>query len=413
MSNTETKVKPKYTLMDKLKAIGPGAMVTASFIGPGTVTTATQSGASFGYAMLWTVVFSIIASIVLQEMSARLGIVTGEGLGEAIVNQFQSSKMKNLSILLVGGSIVLGCASYIAGDLSGTALAASTLLNYETRFMGPMIGVIVFFIVYFGSPKLFEKVLTVLVAIMAFVFVTTMIVSKPDVGEIAKGLIPRIPENGLLNVIALIGTTVVPYNFFIHAVSAKNSFKSTDELELSKWDTYVSISIGGIITAAILITSGTLMRGVTVGSAADMAIQLEPLLGPWAKTFMGIGLFSAGLSSAIASPLGASYTLAGLLGWKYDNSDKRFRNTNLIIVLIGIVVSGLGLNPLNIIMVAQALNGIILPLVAIYIVYITSSKKQMGEFANKRVLIVLGCAIALVTVFLGTNSLIDAIRRLI
>lgn len=403
-------VKPKYTWKEKIGAIGPGAMITASFIGPGTITTATRVGAGLGYALLWTVLFSVIATIILQEMSARLGIVTKNGLGEAIVKQFDNELIKRLSVILVGGSILLGCISYISGDLSGTALGLSTMIGVESKLLGPVMGAIVFAIVYKGSPKFLEKFLTILVGIMAVVFLTTMFVAKPDMKEVFSGLKPTVPKGSLIFIISMIGTTVVPYNFFIHAASAKNNFKSTDELELSKWDTYFSITIGGLITAAVLITSATLMKGVEVKSAADMAIQLEPLLGSWSKTFMSIGLFAAGLSSAIATPLGASYTLAGLLGWGYDNNDKRFRNVNLAIVVIGSLASGLGINPLTIILVAQALNGIILPVIAIYLVYITSSKKQLGVFANSKVQIALGSIVALITVVLGTSSLIDAIK---
>lgn len=403
----------QYTLKDKIKAVGPGAMITASFIGPGTVSTATQAGAGFGYALLWAVIFSIITAVVLQEMSARLGIVTRNGLGEAIVKQFENETLRKLSIILVGGSITLGCASYISGDLSGTALALSTLIGVESRFFGPIIGIVVFLMVYKGSPKVLEKILTVMVAIMAFVFITTMFIAKPDLVALSKGLVPTIPDKGMIYIISLIGTTVVPYNFFIHATSARDNFKTTDELVLSKWDTYASIIVGGLITSSIVITSATLMYGKSVTSAADMATQLEPLLGSWAKTFMGIGLLAAGLSSAIATPLGASYTLAGLLGWEYNNKDKRFRNTNLVIVAIGIIVSGLGLNPLTIITIAQALNGIILPVIAIFLVYITSSKKQLGEFKNSKAITVVGSIIALITVFLGMNSLIDALKNLL
>lgn len=406
--------KSKYTWKDKLKAIGPGAMITASFIGPGTVTTATRTGAGFGYALLWTVLFSVIATIILQEMAARLGIITQNGLGEAIVKQFDDNPtLRKLSVLLVGGSITLGCVSYISGDLSGTGLGLATMIGVESRFMGPLIGIIVFALVFKGSPKFLERFLTGLVVVMAVVFVTTMFVAKPNLADIFSGFIPTIPKNSLIYIISMIGTTVVPYNFFIHATSARQNFKTPEELELSKWDTYVSISVGGLITAAILVTSATLMRGVTVKSAADMAIQLEPLLGSWSRMFMSIGLFAAGLSSAIATPLGASYTLAGLLGWKYDNSDKRFKYVNLSVVAIGAIVSGLGLNPLTIILIAQALNGIILPVVAIYLVYITSSKRQLGEYRNTTVSKWLGVVVALVTVVLGGSSLIDAIKSFI
>lgn len=404
----------KYTWIDKIKAIGPGAVITASFIGPGTVTACTKAGATFGYALLWTVVFATIATIVLQEMSARLGIVTQNGLGEAIANTFENPLYKKISIILVGVSIVSGCAAYIAGDLAGTALGLTTIIGGKSNVVAPIIGVFVFILVFKGSFKLLERLLTVLVGLMAVIFVTTMIVAKPDLGQIFQGtFIPNIPQNGLFTVIAIIGTTIVPYNFFIHAASAKNTWKNADELELSKWDIYFSISVGGLITAAILITSATLMRGIDVKTAADLSIQLEPLLGKYTKYFLSIGLFAAGLSSAITTPLGASYTLAGLLGWKYDNSDIRFKTTNIIIVLTGIIGSATGFNPISLLLASQALNGIILPIVVIFLVIVTSRKKILGEFKNNIFQKTVGWIIALISLILGSSSLVSAIKSAI
>lgn len=394
----------EYTLLDKLKAVGPGAVVTASFIGPGTITMASQAGASFGYSLLWTMVFSIIMTIILQEMAARLGIVTGEGLGNAILKSIKNPTLRTVSAYLIGGSILLGSLSYIAGDLSGTSLGVEQLVNLPMQVIGLIVGIIVLFLVGLDSMKILENFLTFLVAVMAVVFITTMFVAKPDLGELAQGLIPQFPENSNLIIISLIGTTVVPYNFFIHAGNAHQNFNK-DELELSKFDTVFSLSIGGLITATILITAGTLMRGMPITSAADLSVQLEPLLGEWAAIFMAIGLISAGLSSAIASPLGASYTLAGLFGWEATNADKRFKWTNIAVVIFGIFINTLGIEPMVIIQVAQALNGIILPIVAIYLVYVTSNAEIMGDYKNSRWQTILGALVCLVTVVLGANAI--------
>lgn len=400
----------KYTWIEKLKAIGPGAVITASFIGPGTVTSCTKAGASFGYALLWTVLFSTITTIVLQEMSARLGIITQKGLGEAIANTFEQPILKKISIILVGVSIVSGCAAYIAGDLAGTALGLTTIANLKGNVVAPIIGIVVLFLVYKGNFKFLEKLLTCLVAIMAIIFVTTMIIASPNLSEIFKGIfVPIIPKSSIFTVIAIIGTTVVPYNFFLHAASAKNTWSKPEELELSKWDVYFSISMGGIITAAILITSATLMRGIDIKNTADFSIQLEPLLGKYAKTFISLGLFAAGLSSAIATPLGASYTLAGLLGWEYNNNDLRFKYTNISICILGILGSATGFNPISLILFSQALNGITLPIIVIYLVYATSRKKLLGEFTNNIFQNFIGWIIAAISLFLGGSSLISAI----
>ena len=218
--------KDQYTLGEKLKAIGPGAMVTASFIGPGTVTTASRAGAGFGYALLWTVIFSIIATIVLQEMAARIGIITQKGLGEAILKQFdQNAGLQKILAYLVGGSVAFGCAAYISGDLTGTALGLETLMGVPVRVLASIIGIIVLILVVKGSMKFLENLLTFLVAVMAVVFVTTMIVAKPDWGEVFKGsVLPVISRENIIIVISMIGTTIVPYNFFMHTATARDNW---------------------------------------------------------------------------------------------------------------------------------------------------------------------------------------------
>jgi Mn2+/Fe2+ NRAMP family transporter len=403
----------KYSLKDKIKAMGPAVVIVGSFLGPGTVTTATRTGASFGYGLLWTIVFSIIATIILQEMSARLGIITQKELSEHIVDIFEEKPMlKSIAILFVGGAITLGGIAYMSGDLIGTSLGVSNVTGIPTNYVAPIIGVIILFIINMGDVKWLEKILSVLVALMVFVFVVTMVVVKPDLGEMAKGFVPVIPKGGLMNCIALIGTTIVPYNLFIHCSNAKKHWKTPEELELSKWGTYAAITVGGIITASVMITAAAVMKGMPVNSAADMAVQLEPTLGKYSNIFMSVGLFSAGLSSAIVTPLGVSYVLGGLLGWKLDKSDKRFLYTNIGILLLGIIGSATGINPLSIIIAAQALNGIFLPVIVIFLVYITCSEKILGKYANSQVVKILGILISIITFILGASSVLSVIKTL-
>lgn len=411
--STENRIV-KYTLMDKLKAMGPGIIIVGSFLGPGTITTATRTGATFGYTLLWAIIFSIIATIILQEMSARLGIITQKSLSEHITDIFETRPfLKKLSILFVGGAITLGGIAYMSGDLIGTSLGISNLTGIQPNYIAPVIGVIILIILNVGTVKWLERILGVLVFTMVTVFVITAVVVKPDIAEVLTGLVPRVPRGAALNVIALIGTTIVPYNLFIHCTNAKNNWNKPEELVLSKWDTYASIIAGGIITTAVLITAATVMKGMTVRTAADMAIQLEPTLGAFANIFMSVGLFSAGFSSAIITPLGVSYVLGGLLGWKLDKSDKRFFYTNVAILLMGIFGSATGFDPLTVIILAQALNGILLPVIVIFLVYITSLETVLKQYKNSMVVNILGALIGLITIFIGTSSLISVISSLI
>ncbi|RLL46997.1 divalent metal cation transporter [Oceanobacillus piezotolerans] len=401
----------KKTWIDRLRMIGPGAVITASFIGPGTVTTATRAGASFGYALLWAVIFSIIATIVLQEMVARLGIITQEGLGEAIREQFSQPLVKFCIVWLVAIAITVGCAAYIGGDLLGTSLGITTITGLPDNIIAPIIGVIILFFGLSGSYKVIERLMVALIIVMGITFITTMFVVKPDFGEIFSGaLIPTIPTGSIIMLIALIGTTVVPYNFFLQASTVQERWNQPHQLKDSRIDTIISISFGGLITAAILITSAAVIKGMTVESAADLSLQLEPVLGSWAKVFMSVGLFAAGLSSATASPLGAAITLASLFKWKGGFKDKRFKIVFFIIIVLGIIISATGFEPLDVLLFAQALNGILLPIISILILVVMNNKNRLGKYVNTVSMNIIGGMVVLVCTGLGIYSLIDAIQ---
>ncbi|MDT0710058.1 Nramp family divalent metal transporter [Mammaliicoccus sciuri] len=405
---TEKRERSKFSIF------GPGMIITASFVGPGTVTTMTQGGAGFGYSLLWAVVFSIIATIALQEMVARLALVTNEGLGEAIRDIFNHQLLKLITVWFSMIAVAVGCAAYISGDLLGTSLGAAYLLGIPENYIAPVIGIVILLIGLSGSYDLIEKVMTVLVLIMGVIFITTVIVIQPDFGAVLKGaFIPSIPNGSLLTIIALIGTTVVPYNFFIHASSIHERFNGIKDLRIVRIDTIVAIGSGGLISAAILITAGTLIHGKEVTSLVELSEPLKPILGDLAPIFMSVGLFSAGLSSAIASPMGAAATISSCLRWKGGVKSKKYRLVFAIVIFIGIITSSLGFEPLEVLLIAQALNGIILPLIAILIFVILNKKNMMGKFANGIVLNIIGLFVVLVVSFLGVYSLIDAIQSFI
>lgn len=401
----------KKGLLSKIKSMGPGAIITASFIGPGTVTTATRAGAGFGYAILWAVVFSIIATIVLQEMSARLGVVSKKGLGEAIHDQFKQPLLKFASIWLVIISIGVGCAAYISGDLMGTSLGVSTLTNIPAQIVSPFIGIAILFLGLSGSYKLIEKLMIFLVIVMSVTFITTMVVVKPDIGAVFAGaFIPTIPTGSIIIIIALVGTTVVPYNFFIHSSMVQERWTQVSDLKEARWDTIISICIGGLITAAVLITAASTMMGMEVTSVADLSVQLEPLFGSWAKVFIAIGIFAAGFSSAIASPLGAAVAISSVLKWEGGMKNKKFKMVFSGVIVIGIITSAIGFSPLDVLLAAQALNGILLPIVAVYLFVIMNNKQLLGDQRNSTLLNIIGAIVILIAIFLGGYSLVDAVQ---
>ena len=359
-------VTRKFTMKEKLASLGPGFVIVGSFIGPGTVTSCTLAGATYGFTLFWCVVFSVIAVIVMQGMAARIGIITQEGLAENMKHDFADRPLlRNILCGLVIIAITIGGLAYMGGDLTGTAMGASALTGVPTRIMAPILGVIVLIVLLFvgDAVKYLEKLLSVCVTLMAIVFLMTMLIVRPDFGELLRGCIPTVPKGGLMTCLSLIGTTVVPYNMFLHAASAQRTWHTKEELPLCMFGTSVPMIIGGVITGSIMITSAVVMRGMSVNNAMDMAVQLEGTLGRFAQPFMALGLLSAGISSALCSPISVSYVLAGLFDWKTDGSDKRFLGTSAIILIVGIIISAIGTNPLALIMTAQAVNGIALPVV--------------------------------------------------
>lgn len=410
MAKEKKATERTFTLREKLGALGPGFLIVGSFIGPGTVTSSTKAGAEYGLTLFWCIIFSVIAVIVMQGMAARLGIVTQMGLAENLVKDFEDRPaLRNLLCGLVAVAITIGGFAYMSGDLTGTAIGISALTGISTRIIAPVWGLCILLLLSFAGDavKYLEKLLGICVVIMAIVFVVTMVCVKPDMGALLAGSIPSVPKGGLMTCLSLIGTTVVPYNFFLHAASAKRTWHSTDELPLCRFGTNVPMIIGGIVTGAIMITAATVMYGMPVRNAMDMAIQLEPTLGDYARPFMAIGLVAAGVSSAVCTPMGVSYVLAGLFGWKTNRSDKRYTITNFLVLVTGIVIAGYGFNPVALIMAAQGVNGIVLPVVVGVTIYLTSRRKVMGEFANGTLNTLLGTAIFVISLILGISSVIS------
>lgn len=396
-----------------LKNSGPGTLVAAAFIGPGTVTLCTLAGVNFGFHLLWAMVLSIVATIVLQEMASRLGIISQKGLSEVIRSEIKHPIINKLILLLILSAIVVGNASYEAGNISGGILGLETITgefrivlgNYSLNILSFVVGIIAFTLLYIGSYKFLERVLVMLVLIMSLSFLITAFLTKPDIFNILEGaLIPSFPEGSLLTILGLVGTTVVPYNLFLHASLVKEKWNNPKDLKDVRKDTIVSIAIGGLVSMAIIISASPIGLG-EISSAADLAKSLAPLYGDFASYFLGIGLFAAGITSAITAPLAAAYVARGCFGWESDLKSKQFRAVWFLILLLGVVFSSLGLKPIEIIKFAQVANGVLLPVVAGILLWMVNKKVVLGNYVNSKFQNILGFIILIITIFLGLRGL--------
>jgi manganese transport protein len=255
---------------------------------------------------------------------------------------------------------------------------------------------------------------------MSVVFLLTAIIVSPNISEMLSGIfVPRIPGGALVTTIALIGTTVVPYNLFLHSNAVQErwakSIPTQKALAESRFDTIFSISIGGIITMAIIATAATAFfsHGISIKDAATMALQLEPLLGSAAKYFFALGLLSAGMTSAITAPLAASFATVGVLGWKQNLKNWKFRSVWITIIIIGTILAIIGKSPLTAILFAQAANGILLPFISIFLLIVMNRGDLLGSFKNGILANLFGVIIVLVTVGLGIFQLMKVFKILL
>ena len=392
------------------KNIGPGTLIAAAFIGPGTVTLCTIAGARFGFTLLWAMVLSIFATIVLQEMAARVGIITQKDLATVIKEQIDSPLLTKLALFLVLSAIVIGNTAYEAGNISGAALGLTAIFGNSFAAYYPIaLGGIAFVLLSFGSYKILERSLIALVVLMSFSFILSAIITKPDIFALLKGMIlPSFPPKSTLIIVGIIGTTVVPYNLFLHASLVNEKWTKTSDLIFARKDLTISIFLGGLVSFAIIVAAASI-SGEGINDALDLAKGLEPLYGRTAKYFLGIGLFAAGITSAITAPLASAYVARSCFGWESSLKDIKFKFVWATILVLGVLFSSLDIKPIKIITFAQIANGILLPIVAIFLLWLVNKTAVLGTYRNTKFQNLVSIIIIFITIILGLKGVINAI----
>lgn len=378
------------------------SILAAAFIGPGTVTTAARAGSAYGLGLLWALAFSILATVVLQEAAARITLGAGQPLGEIIGRQ---GKSWNTILFAV---IALGCGAYQAGNLLG-AFAGLQLLGVVSKWWLLLLGAAGAGILWTGSTTIITRSLAFIVALMGIVFCWVAFAADTAAMDWLMGLVPKVEEDATLLVIGLIGTTIVPYNLFLASGLSKGQ-----SLQEMRFGLILAILIGGLITLAILLT-GTMVQGEF--SFASLAEVLDSQLSQRGRLLLGLGLFTAGLSSAITAPLAAAVTGQSLLGqgqsvWSFQGQN--FRLTWGLVLLAGLVFALTDVKPVPAIIAAQALNGLILPLVAVFLLRAVNDADILPlAYRNPPWLNLLSLLIVGATIFLGLNNVWSASGKVV
>ncbi len=402
------------------KNIGQGVIFAAAFIGPGTVTLCSIAGVGFGYALLWAVLLSTLATMVLQEMAARIGLITQKGLAELLRRQLANSIWQQPALWLIILAIVLGNTAYQAGNIGGGVLGLEAILGPLTfevfglrvNFAALTLGLGAFIVLSQNSDKRLTKVLTVLVLFMSLSFVITALIIQPDFSDLLAGLVqPTIPDKSVWTIIGLIGTTIVPYNIFLHASLVHKKWHTIDALPQLRRDTYWTIGLGGIVSMSIVICAAG--SGITqINNAVDLAQGLHPLYGSMATILMGVGLFAAGMTSAITAPLAAAYVASGCLGWSTDLNNKRFKIVWRAVLLVGVVLATLQIKPITLIQVAQVANGTLIFIIVALVLWLINQQTLMKKAKNTPLQNILGVFVFVITLVVGLKGISGVLQIL-
>lgn len=413
------------TIKNRLLNILLWSVVSAAFIGPGTVTTATKAGATFGFDLLWALVFSTFACLLLQEAAARITIVSGFNLGQAIAKQFEGKSTRTLVLILIIGAIIVGCAAYQTGNILGAVAGIDLIFPQEKieqstslKFLAEhfrqilvvIMGTFAFIALSLRSLQLIAKVMGIIVMFMGVAFFTTAFYLDPSPEALLRGsLIPTLPnETGAgLIVLGLIGTTVVPYDLFLGSgVLEKKQAVGEMRLGLS-----VAVILGGIISMAVL-TVGTVVKGDF--SYQGLAAALSENVGGIAIFIFGFGMFAAGFSSSITAPLASAITARSLFESKnpekWKNQSKYFRTVWMAVLFIGILFGLADVEPIPAIILAQALNGLILPFISIFLLFVVNDPNLMGEKVNGWMSNLMLGVVVWVTLVLGMINVTKALN---
>jgi Mn2+/Fe2+ NRAMP family transporter len=376
------------------------SVISAAFIGPGTVTTAANAGALFGTQLLWALLFSTLATILLQEGVVRLTLVSGKSFGEVIQLKFGNGKGKWIPAL-VFFALWLGCSAYEAGNIVGAAAGIKLFSDLPQWTIVLFIGSTVFSLLSVNNTVILARILGLIVAIMGIAFCWIAFKVPLDYSLVLKhSFLPSLPVSSALLVIGLIGTTIVPYNLFLASGVTKDQ-----EISEMRWGITIAILFGGIISMAILLV-GTQISGTF--SFEAIALALNKYMGKFGAYFFAIGLFAEGFSSAITAPMAA-----GLAGTKLLDNKISAKYIWLSVLLIGLAFGLPDIKPIPLIIFAQALNGLLLPLMSTLLYFLLNDLSLMGtRWINNKWNNALFILVVAITCWIGLYNVTQAYLKI-
>lgn len=336
-----------------------------------------------------------------------MGWVLKADLDQIIKTHITQRFWRSLLLGLILIAIFIGNSVYQGGNLSGTLLGLQSLMATDQHkfLMLFLIGILVLFFLWKERFEAIKRFLTLMVFLMGVSFAITAVALGPGLLPLLKAiLLPRFNAESTLTVIALVGTTVVPYNLFLHAALVRRAHAQISGLRALRQDAATSILIGGLISMAILITAAS-VQADQVRSVVDLIGLLEPYFGQASRYIIGFGLFAAGLTSSITAPLAAGLVAQSVLTSTTYDHPHNARRVSILVFAIGLLIALIGSAPIKIIKFAQVANGLLLPIIATTLYVLSSKTSVMGNHVNNRLQQLIGALLVLFTLVLGSMAL--------
>jgi manganese transport protein len=401
--------KPRLTAIDFFKYIGPGMLVTVGFIDPGNWASNIAAGAGYGYLLLWMVTLSTAMLVMLQHNAAHLGIVTGKCLSEAATEAL-NPKTKNIILTTAMAASV----STALAEILGGAIALQMLLGLPIKLGAVIVLAAVLWMQFSNSYKKIEKIIIAFVSVIGVSFIFEIALVKIDWGAAFTGwLTPSFPEGSMPIIMSVLGAVVMPHNLFLHSeVIQSRQWNLKDEKVMKRQlkyefaDTLFSMIVGWAINSAmILMAAATFFQsGTQVSELGQAQVLLKPLLGNAASIVFAFALLFSGLSSSITAGMAGGSIFAGIFGEPYDIADSHTKTGVLITMLSAIAAIFFITSPFDGLVYSQMLLSIQLPVTIFLLIFLTSSKKVMGKFANtaleKTLLWAIGAVVTLLNIML-------------
>lgn len=405
--------------MDKLKklltAIGPGFIIASVVLGPGSITVSSRIGATYGYSLLWVLIAAGLAMGMFTFMASRFGVTHDKSILQSVAENYG-----RWFAVLIGVSSFIMATSFQFGNNLGVATAMQSLTGISESvwplFFTGFAVILVFFAK--GLYKILEKLMMILVMTMICAFLLNLIFTKPNLINAAKGFVPSIPANGMEELAALVATTFVLHVAIYQSYLVQNKGWTIKNLQQGFRDTVTSIIMLGGITMMIIMTSAAALkpRGIMIADAADMAMQLEALFGPFAKVIFSVGLWAAAFSSLTVNAVVGGGLMSDGLGLGRSMEDKAAKFFTILSMLIGMVIAVFFKgNIVHALVLAQASTLFAVPAVAIGLFLISNNKNVMAKQANtwkQNIIAVFGLILILLMVYFKYHQLVVKISEL-